>query len=259
VLLFARVDPLGVAWLRIASAAIVYAAWRKPWRRIAGIDLETRRMLLALGAVFAVMNSVFYLAIDRLPLGTVAAIEFLPVILLAALGVRDLRNGIALTLAVPGVYVLTDVRFATEPLGIAFAFANAGLFALYIVLAHRVSRSAAVNRIDGLAAAMLIAAVAITPIGGFSAAKALLDPVALAAGIGVGLASSVIPYVCDQLAMARLKRATYSLMVSLLPATATVIGLLVLAQIPSLAELLGVGLIVSAVALHREAETATRR
>jgi inner membrane transporter RhtA len=257
VLLFARVEPLGVAWLRIASAAIVFAVWRKPWRRIARTDREARRLLLALGAVFAVMNSVFYLAIDRLPLGTVAAIEFLPVILLAALGVRNLRNGIALALAVPGVYVLTDVRLATEPLGIAFAFVNAALFAIYIVLAHRVSRSATLDRIDGLAAAMLIAAVAITPIGGFGAAKALLDPVALGAGIGVGLASSVIPYVCDQLAMARLKRATYSLMVSLLPATATVIGILVLRQIPSLTELLAVGLIVAAVALHRDTETAT--
>jgi inner membrane transporter RhtA len=255
VLLFARVDPLGVAWLRIVSAAIVFAVWRKPWRRIAVLDRETRRLLLALGAVFAVMNSVFYLAIDRLPLGTVAAIEFLPVILLAALGVRNLRNGIALALAVPGVYVLTDVRLATEPLGIAFAFANAALFTLYIVLAHRVARSAVLDRLDGLAAAMLIAAVAITPIGGFGAAKALLDPVALSAGIGVGLASSVIPYVCDQLAMARLKRATYSLMVSLLPATATVIGVLVLTQIPSLTELLGVGLIVAAVALHRDSQT----
>jgi inner membrane transporter RhtA len=257
VLLFARVEPLGVAWLRIASAAIVFAVWRKPWRRIAGTDREARRLLVALGTVFALMNSVFYLAIDRLPLGSVAAIEFLPVILLAALGVRNLRNGIALALAVPGVYVLTDVRLATEPLGIAFAFVNAALFAIYIVLAHRVSRSATLDRIDGLAAAMLIAAVAITPIGGFGAARALLDPVALGAGIGVGLASSVIPYVCDQLAMARLKRATYSLMVSLLPATATVIGILVLRQIPSLTELLAVGLIVAAVALHRDAETAT--
>jgi inner membrane transporter RhtA len=256
VLLFARVDPLGVAWLRIASAAVVFAVWRRPWRRIASLDRESRRLLLALGTVFAAMNSVFYLAIDRLPLGTVAAIEFLPVILLAALGVRGLRNGVTLALVVPGVYVLTDVRLAIEPLGMAFAFANAGLFAPYIVLAHRVSRSAAVDRLDGLAAAMLVAAVAITPIGGFAAAKALLDPVALGAGVGVGLASSVIPYICDQLAMARLRRATYSLMVSLLPATATVIGILVLAQVPSLAELLGVGLIVSAVALHREAETA---
>ncbi|HLW60831.1 MAG TPA: EamA family transporter [bacterium] len=250
--LFARADPLGVAWLRIVSAAAVFAIWRKPWRRIVGLDRETRRLLLGLGAVFAVMNSCFYLAIARLPLGTVAAIEFLPVILLAALGVRTPRNGVALALAVLGVYVLTNVRLATEPLGVAFAFANAVLFALYIILAHRVSRNEALNRLDGLAAAMLIAAAAITPIGGFGAAKAILDPVAIGAGIGVGITSSVIPYVCDQLAMARLKRATYSLMVSLLPATATTIGILVLAQFPSWTELLGVGLIVSAVAVHRD-------
>src|SRR5256885_7113273 len=72
VLLFARVSPLGTAWLRIVSAAVVFALWRKPWRRLAEIDVQTRRLLLALGIVFAAMNSCFYVAIDRLPLGTVA-------------------------------------------------------------------------------------------------------------------------------------------------------------------------------------------
>jgi inner membrane transporter RhtA len=255
VLLFARVQPVGVAWLRIVSAAAVFAAWREPWRTLRLVDRSTLRLLLGLGAVFAVMNSCFYLAIDRLPLGTVAAIEFLPVILLAALGVRTARNGLALALAAAGVYVLTDVRLQGQPLGVAFAFANAALFALYIVLAHRVARSQLINRIDGLAAAMLIAAVAITPLGGWSVAPALRDPVAIAAGIGVGVASSVIPYVCDQLAMTRLSRETYSLMVSLLPATATVVGILVLTQIPTLRDLLGVGLVVIAVAAHRERPT----
>jgi inner membrane transporter RhtA len=252
VLLFARVDPLGVAWLRIAAAGAVFALWRRPWRAFRTADRETRRLLVGLGLVFAVMNSCFYVAIDRLPLGTVAAIEFLPVIGLAALGARTVRNGLALALSVSGVYVLTDVRLEGEPLGVAFAFANAALFALYIVLAHRVSRSTSIGRIDGLAAAMLVATVAITPIGGWAAAAAFLDPVALLAGIGVGLASSVIPYVFDQLAMARLSRATYSLMVSLLPATATAIGVLVLAQVPSATEVVGVGLVVVAVAVHRE-------
>jgi inner membrane transporter RhtA len=93
----------------------------------------------------------------------------------------------------------------------------------------------------------------ITPIGVWSAAPALLDPIAVAAGIGVGITSSVIPYVCDQLAMARLSRAAYSLMVSLLPATATVVGIVVLAQIPSWTEIVGVALVVAAVAVHREA------
>ena len=255
VLLFARVEPLGVAWLRIASAGAVFAFWRRPWHALRGSGRAVWMLVCSLGAVLAVMNVCFYLAIDRLPLGTVAAIEFLPVIALAALGVRSVPNLVALALAVAGVYALVNVQMAGEPLGVAFAFANAVLFACYIVLAHRVARLRELARIDGLAAAMLVATVVVTPIGGIGVAPALLDPVALAAGIGVGVASSVIPYVFDQLAMARLSRATYSLMVSLLPATATVIGIVVLRQIPQVIEVVGVGLVVCAVAVHREIET----
>ena len=252
VLLFARVEPAGVAWLRIASAAAIFAVWRRPWRTFAALNRPARRDVLAMGAVLAVMNVCFYVAIDRLPLGTVAAIEFLPVIAIAAAGTRTARNALAVALAVVGVYLLTDVRIAGEPLGFAFAFANAGLFALYIVLAHRVARSERASGVDGLAAAMLVAFVVVTPLGGWSAAAAVTDPVALAAGIGVGVTSSVIPYVFDQLALARMTRATYALLVSLLPATATIVGALVLAQIPTPAELAGIALVVAGVAVRRE-------
>jgi inner membrane transporter RhtA len=252
VLLFARVDVLGVAWMRIASAALIFALWRRPWRAWAAQDRDGRRLLLAWGAVLAVMNACFYLAIDRLPLSTVAAIEFLPVVVLAALGARTPRNVAALALVVPGVYLITGVHLAAEPLGLVLAFANALLFAAYIVLADRVAKRPGLSGIDGLAMAMLIAAVVVTVIGGWEALPALTDPVALAAGIGVGVASSVIPYVADQLALERLARATYALMVSLLPATATAIGIVVLAQVPAPAEVLGVALVVAGVALHRE-------
>jgi inner membrane transporter RhtA len=252
VLLFARVDALGVAWLRIASAAAVFAVWRRPWRTAARLDRSGRRLLLAWGAVLALMNCCFYLAIDRLPLGTVAAIEFLPVIALAALGARTARNGIAIALAVPGVYLLCDVRLAGAPLGVAFAFANALGFALYIVLAHRVARHGGVGGLDGLAAAMLAAALVVTPLAGWAALPVLGDPVALLAGAGVGICSSVIPYVFDQLAMRRLARATYALMVALLPATATAIGVVVLGQMPSATELAAVALVIAGVAVHRE-------
>src|SRR5215216_1216871 len=129
VLLFARVDVLGVAWLRIASAALIFAAWRRPWRAFRALDREGRRVLLAWGTVLALMNCIFYSAIDRLPLGTVAAIEFLPVIVLAAIGTRTARNLVALVMAVAGVYLLTDVVLEGEPLGVVFAAANAVLFA----------------------------------------------------------------------------------------------------------------------------------
>ena len=252
VLLFARVEVLGVAWLRIASAALIFAVWRKPWRAFAALDRDGRRVLVAWGAVLAVMNCVFYSAIDRLPLGTVAAIEFLPVIVLAAIGMRTARNLAALAMAVAGVYLLTDVVLEGEPLGVALAAVNAVLFALYIVLGAKVAEQGAGAGIDALAAAMLIAAVVVTPIGGPYVVGVLDDPVAIAAGIGVGVSSSVIPYVADQLALARISRATYALMVSLLPATATVIGIVVLGQLPTWVEVAGVALVVAGVAVHRE-------
>ncbi len=142
-LLFAYVDVLGVAWLRIASAAVVFAIWRRPWRTVGRLDAAGRRDVLAWGAVLALMNCAFYLAIARLPLGTVAAIEFLPVIALAAMGSRTRRNLAALGLATIGVYVLTDVVLAGEPVGVALALANAALFAAYIALGHKVAQHGA--------------------------------------------------------------------------------------------------------------------
>lgn len=251
VLLFARVDVLGVAWLRIASAALVFAVWRRPWRGIAALDASGRRLIAALGAVFAVMNACFYLAIDRLPLATVAAVEFIGPVVLALAGVRIGRNLAAVAAAGGGVYLLTHVRFAGQPIGLAFAFANAVLFAAYIVLAHRVARRPGLGGVDGLAAAMLVAFVCVSPIGFAGAAHALSDPVALAAGAGVGVSSSVIPYVFDQLAMASLPRATYALFVALLPATAAVIGVVVLRQVPSATDAAGIVLVMAGVALHR--------
>src|SRR5437667_4481624 len=112
VLLFAAVAPLGVAWLRIASAGVVFALWRRPWRYLLALPPAERRIVVALGIVLAAMNSCFYEAIDRLPLGTVGAIEFLGPIGLAALGSRNARNLAALVAAAAGVSLLTDVRIA---------------------------------------------------------------------------------------------------------------------------------------------------
>jgi len=243
VLLFAHVDVLGVAWLRIAAAAVVFAVWRRPWR------LLREPLTLALGATLAAMNCLFYLAIDRLPLSTVGAIEFLGPVALAAIGVRTARNLLALLLAVGGVAVLTDVRLGGEPLGFVFAFANCAGFVLYVLLGHRVANG---RGVDQLGASMLVAAVLVTPFTVGAAAPTFTHPAWLLWGIGVGVTSSVLPYVADQLAMARLARATYALMLSLLPATATVIGLVVLAQVPTAAELAGIALVIFGVALHRE-------
>jgi inner membrane transporter RhtA len=252
VLLFATVDVLGVAWLRIASAAMVFAVWRRPWRLARHLTPEGRRVLLGLGVVLAAMNATFYLAIARLPLATVGAIEFLGPILLAAVGVRNGRNAIALALAVGGVIALTEIQLAGAPLGFAFAFVNCALFMLYVILGHRVAGTRA--GIDQLGAAMLVAAVVATPFCAGAAAPAFRDPATLLAGVAVGICSSVIPYVTDQLAMTRLRRSTFALMLSILPAVATVIGIVVLAQVPTLRELTGVALIAAGVAIHQESK-----
>ena len=125
VLLFARVDVLGVAWLRIASAALIFACWRRPWRLLGELDARGSSPARLPGAACSpVMNVCFYEAIARLPLATVAAIEFVPVIVLAAAGARTRRNAGALLLAVAGVCLLTDVRLAGEAAGFALAFAT---------------------------------------------------------------------------------------------------------------------------------------
>ena len=279
-------------WLRVAGAAVVFAVWRRPWRLAGRLDRRQRTTLLALGIVLAAMNTLFYLAIARLPLATVGAIEFLGTVVLAAVGARSRRNVLALVLTVAGVAGLTVAQVAARPLGIALAFGNCAGFMLYVVLGHRIAtrqprtqqsrtrqprtrrrptphtqtrhtptrhrptqqgptQQCRTWRSHQLGAAMLIAAVAATPAGFGPALPVFAHPAWLAWGLGVGVCSSVIPYVMDQLAMARLPRATFALMLALLPAFATITGAVVLGQIPTVRELAGIGLVIVGVALHR--------
>src|SRR6266852_2953920 len=154
--------------------------------------------------------------------------------------------------------LLTDVQFGGQPLGFVFAFANCAFFMLYVVLGHRIAQDGGAAGIDRLGAAMFVAFLTITPIGITGALPAINKPLLLLAGIGVGICSSVIPYVSDQLAMARLPRATFALLLSLLPASAAIIGIIVLHQIPTLIEIAGILLVASGVALHKEAEARSK-
>jgi len=259
VLLFAQVTVLGVTWLRIASAASVFAIWRRPWRIIAAQSWAQRLNLLAFGVVLGLMNACFYQAIARLPLSTVGAIEFIGPVLLAALGMRTQRNVVALILAAAGGWVLTGVRLGGELLGYLFAFANCTLFMLYVVLGHRIAENGGTTGIDRLGLAMLIAMLTVSPLGFTDALSTFQKPSLLLAGIGVGICSSVIPYVCDQLAMARLPRATFALLLSLLPASAVVIGIIVLHQIPTVVEVVGILLVATGVALHKERDVLSEK
>src|SRR5215468_4131450 len=134
VLLFPALGVIGVAWIRIASAAAVFALWTRPWRTLRFTDRETRRLLIALGACLASMNTVFYLALNRLPMSLVAAIEFVGTIGLALYGLRTSRNFLALVLAAAGVVLLLDAKWSSDFAGLCWAFLNGALFVGYIVL-----------------------------------------------------------------------------------------------------------------------------
>jgi inner membrane transporter RhtA len=251
VLLFAQVGVLGMAWLRIATAALIFAPLTKPWRVFARADRDRRLLLLAFGICLAVMNCSFYLALDRLPISLVAAIEFVGTIAVALVGLRSRRNFAALAVAVAGTLLLIDVKWSSDPVGLFWAFLNGALFVGYIVIGHRVAQAGI--GIAGLGTAMAIAFLIVLPIGFSEALPAFSSPQLLAAAIGVGVCSSVIPYICDQLAMARLPRASFALMLSLLPLTATLIGVVVLRQVPSLTGCIGIAMVIAGVAFHKPA------
>jgi inner membrane transporter RhtA len=254
VLLFDRVPAAGVAWLRVVGAAIVLVAWRRPWR-----SAWTRRRLglvAAFGAVLGTMNLCFYLAIDRLPLGTAVAIEFAGPIAVAALGSRTRRDVGALVLAVVGVLALADVHVAGSAGGVALALAAGVLWATYIVLGHRVAADAGIRPQDGLAGGMAVGALLLAGPLASEAAPALDEAWLLAVCLLVGVASSVVPYGLEQMAMRRLPRARFALLLALLPATAAVVGAVILGQIPTLPELAGIALIVGAASLRSHEDQA---
>lgn len=262
VLLFPVIGVLGVAWFRIASAALVFVPITRPWHTFRNATRSERLLLLAFGGCLAVMNSAFYLALDRLPIALVAAIEFVGTIGIALWGLRTGRNTLAFALAITGVTLLIDIpslfavggpALTSDLLGLFWAGPNGALFVLYIVLGHRISEGGASGGVERLGAAMTAAFLFVMPIGFLQALDAFGAPLLILAGIGVGICSSVIPYVCDQLAMSRLPRASFAFLLALLPATATVIGVVVLGQIPSVVDMLGVALVMIGVAVHRPA------
>jgi len=253
VLLFPAVGVLGVAWFRIAAAALIFAPVTRPWRTLRRADGRGRLLLLGLGLCLAVMNTSFYLALERLPMSLVAAMEFLGTLAVALWGLRSRRNLLALLLAVAGVGLLIEVTWAGDPLGLAWSALNALLFVGYLLLGHRAAAQGASGGVERLGAAMAVAFLLLMPVGFLQAAQAFGNPSLVLAGIGVGLCSSVIPYVCDQLAMSRLPRASFALLLALLPATATLVAALVLAQIPGPRDLLGIALVMAGIALHRPA------
>ncbi len=247
--LFDELAPSGVALLRVLGAGAMIVLLRRSWRR--HWELAVLGRAAAFGVSLAAMNLCFYLAMDKLPLGNAVAIEFTGPVVVAALGARTLRSAGALVLAVAGVLVLAGVEAEGTARGVTFALLAGAFWAGYILLGHRVARSPA--SVDGLGLGMLAGAVAIGGFGISAVGGALDAPLVLALGVATGLLSNVIPYRIDQAVMRRVDPPRFALLQALLPVTATIVGLAALAQVPSSQELLGIGLVMVAIAGSRPA------
>lgn len=203
--LFGVLDPAAVAWLRQLGAAVVLLAWRRPGR---ALWRGTIFWLAALfGLVTAAMNLVFYESIDRLPLGTAVALEFVGPVLVAAWGSRSVRDLGALLLVVSGVALIADVRWAGSPLGVVFALSAAVLWAGYIVLGKRMA-SAGLG-VDGLAVGFGVATVALSPLA-LGTGPVWTLPRLLVVGLGFGVLATVVPYVLDQIVLRRMGRTRFA-------------------------------------------------
>ncbi len=249
VFLFDTTSPTTVAWLRAAGAAIILLAWRRPWR-----TAWTRRSVVAatgFGVATVAMNLAFYEAIARIPLGTAVAIEFLGPVAVAALGTRRPRDVLALLLVVTGVALAAGATGDVGAVGVAFALTAAALWAAYVVLGTVVADAG--RGLDSLAVGMGAATVLLAPIGLTPQLMAdpgvFTHPATWVVGLGIGLLSSVVPYALDQIVLRSVGRARFALLLALLPTTATVVGFLVLRQLPTAGEAWGIAFVVVAVTL----------
>ncbi|TXC96251.1 EamA family transporter [Streptomyces sp. ISID311] len=243
VLLFPRAGALGVVTLRLVVAALVLLVVCRP--KVRGHTRGDWATVLAFGVALAGMNSLFYQAIDRIPLGAAVTLEFLGPLILSVATSRRMLSLVWAALALGGVVLLGREGFDGLNLaGAAFALAAGGLWAAYILLSARTGQR--FPQADGLALAMTVAALLSLPLGVVSAGGALLDPVTLGLGAAVALMSSVLPYTLELLALRKLPASGFAVMMSLEPAAAATAGFLVLHQALGWAEVLAIGLVVVA-------------
>ena len=203
----------------------------------------------AFGTATALMNMFFYLAIDTMPLGKGVTIEFIGPITVAALRTRSLRNTGALVLAAIGVVVLGGVELGNEPLGLVYILAASVMWAGYIVMGSRVAL--ADRGVSGLALGLLFGGIVITPFAAGDANAAFSSGKILIGCILVGLLSNAIGYGIDQFTLRRIPVRRFSVLLALLPVTATVFGLLFLNQVPSITDLIGISFVLIGVVVQQ--------
>jgi inner membrane transporter RhtA len=236
-----RIGPEGAAWLRLSWAGVILLVLVRP--RIRSFSRASLLTTVALGVVTAGITILFMAAVARLPLGTASALEFL-----GPLGVAVVRGrrGTKLwpALAAVGVVLLTEPWHGTIDLvGVGYALAAAVCWAAYILLTQRVGDG--VPGLQGLAVSMPVAALVASLVAGPAVFGALTWEL-LAIGVGLALVLPVVPFALELLALRRLTAAAFGTLMSLEPAFAVVIGLVLLGQVPGWAPLAGIAFVVAA-------------
>ena len=263
--LFDRVPAVSVAWSRIAIAAVVLILLMRPWRR--HWNRRTWWRAVAFGIVLAGMNLTFYLALEHLPLGTAVAVEFIGPVAVGALTGRGWRERAAIALAALGVVMIVGVTLDTggsdAMIGLGWILLAAAGWAGYIMLGRKVAtpRPGEPSGLESLSVSMAAGAVVFAPIGipgmvGGEAA-AIADPHLMALLAVVAVFSSVLPYGIDQIVLRHAPTARFSVLLSVFPATALLIGVVMLAEVPTLIEGIGLVAVSAAIALTSKRERAT--
>ncbi|MEL0284510.1 MAG: EamA family transporter [Ilumatobacteraceae bacterium] len=241
---FDRVAPQTVGWLRVVGASVALLLIARP--RPSSWGRERLMGAAVFGIATAAMNLFFYLAIARIDLGKSVAIEFIGPIAVAAATTRSWRNAAALATAVIGVGVLGGVELGDETLGVLFVLAASACWAAYIVIGSRVAR--VTSGVDGLGIGLAVGALALAPLGAPWSGPVWTSPLLLAACLATGVFSNAIGYGIDQHVLRRVSVRRFSVLLSLLPVTATAIGWVALDQRPGGLDLIGIALVLIAVA-----------
>jgi len=256
--LFTQISPAAVTGLRLWTSAAVMAVVGARPLRTAMTGLARRRawrdaaVVAAFGVTLAVMNFSIYQSFARIPLGISVTVEFLGPLGLAVASSRRLLDMLWVALAGTGVALLahgglsTTAGRGTVAIGLAFALLAALSWAAYILLSRATGQRFGGS--TGLTIAMVVAAVLITPVGVAAGGRTLLRPDILLAGLGIGLLSSIIPYSLEMEALRRIPPRVFGIWMSLEPAVAALVGLVLLGQSLAVREWLAIGCVMVACA-----------
>ena len=253
VVAFASVEPASVAWWRVVTGAVVLLAWKRPWR--GGLTRSDLAISALFGVIVLTMNSSFYEAIARIPLGTAVSIEFIGPVAVAVIRGRGWRPRVAAVLAFAGVACIgglaLDLSVASVRVGVAWILLAALAWSAYIVVGQRASSTR--DGVTNLALGCAWGSLFFAPILGPGAMAATTSWKLIAIVVGVGLLSTAIPYSFEAIAMRRLAASTFALFAAILPAMSALVGAVMLRQIPGAFELIGLVLVSVAVWLASRA------